>query len=135
MILGVLEAGGVGDIHHGVLRRNLNLITIFRGFLACLCGIRTILAIWPRSVLRCGQYRSGNFFASGQFLFGPLKGFSGVLFLALVYQSSGLKSDNFTNPFPRRASSHGPFPDRIVKKKIVTSSNSPILLLAPGDNC
>jgi hypothetical protein len=70
MILGVLEVGGVGDIQHGVLRRNFNLITIFRGFLACLCGIRTILAIWPRSVSRSGQYRSGNFFASGQFLFG-----------------------------------------------------------------
>jgi hypothetical protein len=38
----------------------------------------------------------------------------GHVFLALVYQSSGLKSDNFTNPFPRQASSHGPFPDRIV---------------------
>ena len=61
MILGVLEAGGVGDIHHGVLGRKFNLITIFRGFLACLFGIRTILAIWLRSVSLSGQYRAAEF--------------------------------------------------------------------------
>ena len=58
MILGVLEAGGVGDI---LLGRKFNLITIFRGFLACLCGIRTILAIWLRSVSLSGQYRAAEF--------------------------------------------------------------------------
>jgi hypothetical protein len=54
--------------------------------------------------------------------------------IALVYQSSGLKSHNFTNPFPWGASSSGLFPDRIVSPpyNFFRYGNSPILLLASG---
>ena len=50
------------DGHHGVLARKFNLIAIFRDFLACLCGVRTNLDIWSRSVSRSGQYRALEFF-------------------------------------------------------------------------
>src|ERR1700734_1544277 len=54
-------AGEPKLIRSGVPRK-IKFIAIFRGFLVCLCGIRTNSAIWLRSVSQFGQYRVPEIF-------------------------------------------------------------------------